>query len=281
MKGTGVSGGALTVINAIATGFGSAFGIGLSTKAEVELLDEPEFSLEINGEIADNNFVKCLLSEFLKNKSVEDISGAIVKTESNIPMSMGLKSSSAAANSIILAMADAAEVNIEPIEAAKIGATASIKTGVSVTGAFDDACACILGGLVFTDNKKMELIKRTDMNADYSVVISLPKFTIETKKFPKEKFRLYADEVTAAYNKAMSGDIFSAMYENGLAVSKALDISNEISDRALLSGAAASGFSGTGPAVGILVLKDDLDSFLNSFGSENCIVTNIRNGCMQ
>ena len=29
MKGKGVSGGALTVINAIATGFGSAFGIGL------------------------------------------------------------------------------------------------------------------------------------------------------------------------------------------------------------------------------------------------------------
>ena len=40
MKGKGVSGGALTVINAIATGFGSAFGIGLTTSAEVTLVKE-------------------------------------------------------------------------------------------------------------------------------------------------------------------------------------------------------------------------------------------------
>ena len=49
MKGHGVSGGALTVINAIATGFGSAFGIGLQTSAEVVLTAEPGVTLQVNG----------------------------------------------------------------------------------------------------------------------------------------------------------------------------------------------------------------------------------------
>ena len=47
MKGKGVSGGALTVINAIATGFGSAFGIGVDYGiADLQVLDA-EYSTSI------------------------------------------------------------------------------------------------------------------------------------------------------------------------------------------------------------------------------------------
>ena len=82
MKGRGVSGGALTVINAIATGFGSAFGIGLTTSAEVTLLDEPGVTLTVNGQEADAGFAKGLLEEFKKAFPDIDFAGADVKTTS-------------------------------------------------------------------------------------------------------------------------------------------------------------------------------------------------------
>ena len=171
MKGKGVSGGALTVINAIATGFGSAFGIGLETAAEVTLLDEAGVTLHVNGQEADAGFAAGLLEEFKRAFPDAEFSGADVSTVSNIPQSKGLKSSSAAANAILSAAADAAGISADPRELVRIGAKASIACGVSVTGAFDDASACMLGGLVFTDNKNMQLLEHRNMPDEYAVVI--------------------------------------------------------------------------------------------------------------
>ncbi|MDO5846188.1 MAG: hypothetical protein Q4Q04_04605, partial [Methanocorpusculum sp.] len=75
----------------------------------------------------------------------------------------------------------------------------------------------------------------------------------------------------------MQGNVFAAMRENGRLVSQALCISTEPADRAIAAGAAAAGLSGTGPATGILVLRDRLDGFLENFGEETCIITGIRN----
>jgi len=38
------------------------------------------------------------------------------------------------------------------IEILNVGVDASIETKVSLTGAYDDACACYYGGFVVTDN---------------------------------------------------------------------------------------------------------------------------------
>ena len=277
MKGRGVSGGALTVINAIATGFGSAFGIGLTTSAEVTLLDEPGVTLTVIGQEADAGFAKGLLEEFKKSFPDIDFAGADVKTTSDIPQSKGLKSSSAAANAILSAAADAAGIKADPIYLVKIGAKASISCGVSVTGAFDDASACMLGGLVFTDNKEMKLLKHTKMPEDYAVVIHLPDGEIPTLAFPKDKFKARSKEVEATFNKAIAGDVLSAIYENGRCVGESIGIGTVTADKALAANASAAGISGTGPATGILVKKENLASFLDIFEEKNCIITTIRN----
>ena len=277
MKGHGVSGGALTVINAIATGFGSAFGIGLQTSAEVVLTAEPGVTLQVNGRDADARFAEGLLEAFKEAFPEADFAGAEVRTESDIPQSKGLKSSSAAANAILSASADAAGIRVNPLDLVRIGAKASISCGVSVTGAFDDASACMLGGLVFTDNRKMELIEHRRMPEEYAVVIHVPDGEIPTLAFPKAEFISRAAEVSAAFDAARAGDVFSAIYENGRCVGETIGIGTITADRALQAGASAAGISGTGPASGILVKKENLASFLDMFAEKNCIVTTIRN----
>ena len=52
----------------------------------------------------------------------------------------------------------------------------------------------------------------------YTAVIHLPEFQIRKSAFPKEKMLEMVDEVSAAYNRTLAGDIFGAMYTNGASV---------------------------------------------------------------
>jgi shikimate kinase len=279
MIGKGVSYGALSVINAISTGKGAAFGIDLKTEATVQLIPEPEFSVEIEGNPAeDTTLARFSVEEILQRYPGSGMNGAVIRTTSNIPISKGLKSSSSAANAIISATTAALGVRIDPLEIGRIGATAAMKAGVSITGAFDDACACQLGGLVFTNNMERELLLRRPMPAGYTAVIHIPSFQIRKSAFPMEKMRDMRDMVSAAYDMAIEGDVFSAMYVNGRCTCEAIGITSEIADKALSCGAAAAGLSGTGPATGILVPAGGLDEFLDRFGREDILIANIRNG---
>ena len=67
--------------------------------------------------------------------------GANVATKSEIPIASGLKSSSAAANAAVLATLDALGEKLDVLEAVKIGVQAALEAKVTITGAFDDACA--------------------------------------------------------------------------------------------------------------------------------------------
>lgn len=279
MIGHGVSYGALSVINAISTGKGAAFGISLKTEAAVQLIEENEFTVKIDGHPAENTaLARFAVEELLRLFPDSGMSGAVIKTTSNIPISRGLKSSSSAANAIISAAAGALGVHLDPLEIGRIGAACSVKAGVSITGAFDDACACQLGGLVFTDNLKRELLLRRPMPEGLTAVIHIPQFQIRKSAFPKEKVQGMRDMISAAYDLAVEGDIFSAMYVNGRCTSEAIGITQKIADKALSCGAVAAGLSGTGPATGILVPEDRLDEFLDRLGREDILLAGIRNG---
>lgn len=280
--GHGVSYGALSVINAIAMGKGAAFGIDLKTEAVVELTPEPGFAVTIDGHPAeDTRLARYSVEALLARYPETEMRGACITTTSNIPISQGLKSSSAATNAILSATADALGIRIDPLEIGRIGAETAIAAGVSITGTFDDACACMLGGLVFTDNPKRELLLRRPMPEGYTAVVHLPPYQIRKPAFPRERMREMRDLVLAAYELAANGtedDVFSAMYANGRCTCDALGISPEVADHALSCGAAAAGLSGTGPATGILVPQDEVDAFLDRFGREDVILAHIRNG---
>ncbi|MCU4926737.1 shikimate kinase [Halobacteria archaeon AArc-dxtr1] len=253
MDGRAVAPAAGTVLNALATGTGSAFAIDLETTATVELTNDGEIEATIDGQPdADTALIeRCValtLAEYADDAGLaESAVGAQVRTESEVPMASGLKSSSAAANATVLATLDALELvdAVERIDACRLGVRAAREAGVTVTGAFDDASASMLGGVTVTDNTADELLAREPV--DWSALVYTP---------PEQSFSADADvsaceriaPVAAVVSElALAGRYGEAMTVNGFAFCGALGFSTEPMLQALPDVTGVS-LSGTGPS---------------------------------
>lgn len=242
MKGHGVAYGAGTVINAIAAWKGCAFGIDLKTEATVELRgDLVEGEIEGGG---DTRLIERACELTLNSLCID--SGAKIRTASGIPVASGLKSSSAAANATVLAAARAARRDIDPLEAVRIGVQAALDAGVSITGAFDDACASMLGGVVLTDNREKKLLKRERLESE--VVIYVPDRQAYSARTNVRRSRLVAPWVEMAFALAAQGEYRRAMALNGFLYCSALGFSPEPMMAALELGVEGVSLSGTGPS---------------------------------
>lgn len=246
--------GAGTIINAISTWKGAAFGIDLKTEAEVVLTDLKivQGYMEEGGDTTlIERAVELTLSRF------GSTNGAKVATKSEIPIASGLKSSSAAANAAVLATLDALGEKLETIEAVKIGVQAALDAKVTITGAFDDACASMLGGFVITDNKKMELISRVERDSE--VLILAPEKKVFSSSTNVARSRLMGRWVEMAYKEALEGHYEKAMTLNGFLYCSALGFSTEPIMAALEVGIEGVSLSGTGPAYTALGSPELLD----------------------
>jgi len=246
--------GAGTVINGIATLKGSAFAIELKTHAEVEVVDSG-----VTCEIADDPSADTSLIAECGRLIVERYaprSGVHIATTSEIPIASGLKSSSAAANAAVLALVEALGVELEPLDIVKLGVLAARRAGVTVTGAFDDACASFFGGLVFTDNEHDVLLKRAETNA--AIVAYVPQRKAYSAKANVSRARLLAPWVDMAYHLAFDGEYEKAMVLNGLLYCAAFGFRPEPIISALAAGAKAATLSGTGPAYIAVVDRSSL-----------------------
>ena len=257
-----ISHGAATIVNAIALGKGAAFGVDLYTKAQVKLTEEPQIiSAEITSDPKENPLlIQKTVSAVLKHFQVENQFGAKVKTWSNIPIARGLKSSSAAANAVALATTAALGKTLEDLEVVKLGVQAAFDAKVTVTGAFDDACASYFGGVVVTDNLNCKLIKQAPLTEDYSVLFQVPPKKAYTANSDVNKLQTLKPKVEAAYNEALKGHYWEALTLNGLIYSAALDFNAKIAVDALAAGARAAGLCGKGPATTAVVPKDKVDA---------------------
>jgi len=246
--------GAGTIINAISTWKGAAFSIDLKTEAEVILTDDKKIKgyMEEGGNtILIERCVELTLARFGSK------SGAKVATKSQIPIASGLKSSSAAANATVLATLDALGETLEPLEAIKIGVQAALDSKVTITGAFDDACASMLGGFVITDNKSKELIKREERDSE--VLILAPEKKVFSSSTNVLRSRLIGRWVEMAYREALAGNYEKAMTLNGFLYCAALGFSTEPMMAALEAGIEGVSLSGTGPAYTALGSPELLD----------------------
>jgi shikimate kinase len=261
-KAEAIAHGAATIVNAIALGKGAAFGVDLWTKAEVGLTDEPNV---IKGEITSDPAESLVLIEktvlrVFRHFKVEKRFGAKVKTWSNIPAARGLKSSSAAANAVALATVAALGKTLGDIEVVKLGVDAAFDAKVTVTGAFDDACASYLGGAVVTDNLKRKLLKRITLPDDLSVLFHVPSKKAYTVDSDVNRLRTVKPLVKIAYKEALKGNFWTALTLNGVIYSSALGYDASVAFDALAAGALAAGLCGKGPAVTAVVSSDKIDS---------------------
>lgn len=237
-----------TVLNALATGTGCAFAIDIETRAHVELTDDEEVVGEISEDAtADTELIETCLTHTLGYVDDHEFTGGIVQTSSDVPMASGLKSSSAAANATVLATLDAlsAEEDLDRIDAARIGVEAAREAGVTVTGAFDDASASMLGGVTVTDNREDRLLVHEAF--DRSVAVYTPPeraYSADADVEACERISVVADVVA---DLAKDGEYERAMTINGFGFSAALGFSMEPTLIALDIVDGVS-LSGTGPS---------------------------------
>jgi len=261
-KATAIAHGAATIVNAMALGKGAAFGVDLFTKAEVKLTGEPYV---IKAEIVSEPEESTLLMEktvmqVLQRFNLENSFGAKVKTWSNIPIAKGLKSSSTAANAVALATTAALGKTLDDLEIVKLGVEAAFDAKVTVTGAFDDACASYFGGIVITDNLNREIVKQLPFTEDLTVLFHVPPQKAYSADSDINRLRTVKSLVQVAYDQALAGKIWLALTLNGLIYSSASGYDASIAICALAAGAVAAGLCGKGPAVTAVAAKDKVDS---------------------
>ena len=261
MQGRAAAPAAGTVLNALATGFGSAFAIDAHTTATVGLDGSGTVTGEVAGDPdADTRLVERCVELALEEYGVDEATGGHVRTESEVPMAAGLKSSSAAANATVLAtldargvpvgddpgkVEDAAEPTVERVDACRLGVRAARDAGVTVTGAFDDASASMLGGVTVTDNSGDELLARDAV--DWDVLVWTPDERAYTADADVSRCERVAPVADVVRDAALSGDYARAMTVNGFAFCAALGFPAEPIVEALPDVEGAS-LSGTGPS---------------------------------
>lgn len=282
VSATALCHGAATIVNAIATGRGAAFGIGLEAKVAVELKDATGVTAL---DVKEPELVEACVKNVLKLFPYKY--GATVKVDSKIPVARGLKSSSAVANAAVLATFGAlakkhgqirmlrldkethrqqlsvGEDEIKDETILDISVRSAKEAGVTITGALDDAAACYFGGFAVTDNSKNRILRRGEMER-MSVVIWVPEKKNYTKDVDVEALKAFDKELDAAWNLALQGDLYTAMTINGQICSAALDMPRDVAPKAMKAGAVAAGLSGKGPAV-VAIMKGDPDRVLNAW----------------
>jgi shikimate kinase len=206
--------------------------------------------------------VKTVLRRF----GLLDTYGAYVETDSNIPIARGLKSSSTAANALTLACLSALGEECEDLEVVKLGVEAAMEAKVTITGAFDDACASYFGDIVVTDNLERRILRRF-IPEDLSVLLYVPSEKSYTVKADLQRMRLLAREVDVAFKEALSGNYWTAMTLNGLIYASALGYDPSIALDALAKGAIAAGLSGKGPSFAAVVPRDSMDNVKEAWKS--------------
>ena len=254
--------GSATIINAIATGFGSAFGIGLDIVCEAKTSSN---SIKCSNDVGADNYLMelCVKKVFNHYDISEDEFGIDLKTESSLPMASGLSSSSASSNAIVKVTSSivSQEFDLKPLDDLEIinmAIDASLDAGVTITGSFDDATASYFGGVVVTDNRNRKFIIKEKM-PDYPILIYMPNFYSKSGDSNPERMKLLAPLVETAFEFAKQKDYFKALNLNGLIYAATLGFDSTIAIDALQSGAIASGLSGTGSSFVAVVSDDSID----------------------
>jgi shikimate kinase len=265
MQGQAVALGAGTVLNALATGVGSAFALDVETTATVELDESGTVIGTVDGAPdADTRLVeRCV--ELTVERHAAKAWGGRVRTESEVPMAAGLKSSSAAANATVLATLSALGIEVTDgidadadtdtdtdgdavtrLDACRLGVAAARDAGVTVTGAFDDASASMLGGVTLTDNTRDELVSRVER--DWDALVWTPPGRAFTADADVSRCERVAPMARLVADLASEGRYTEAMTVNGLAFSAALGFPTDPAVEAMPHVDGVS-LSGTGPSV--------------------------------
>jgi shikimate kinase len=248
--GHGQAFGAVTVVNATATGVGCALAVAAATRATWD--PEPvwgglsRLTLKPDGDL----------------RLVEAVAGdrpAAVTVECPFPPSRGLKTSSSVAAALVRAAADAEGIALGAEDVERLAVGASRRAGVTLTGAYDDQAAVVRGGCQLADTRGDRVLASLPVEP-WQVALWVPERSIPKEAVRPVDVSSVRSAVQAAEDLARGGDIPGALTANGRAYHEAyaaagLPVDDLPARVALRAGALGAGLSGTGPAVAALFTR--------------------------
>ena len=237
--------GAVSIVNAIAIGKGST--LGIDTFVETTLTKKEGKGIHITSE--NKTISSRLINKLIENmipKKILDNTKLELDFKSNIPTGYGLKSSSAISSAVVLSCAKAFGKTMSDEEILKLGAKTSIQTKVSITGAYDDACACHFGGFNVTDNLNMKLLHRELAPKELQAIIFLPK---SRKRGNLRKLKDFKNAFEQSWQLARNSDYWNAAVLNGIATTSILNSEPNLIMRLMEKGALCATISGNGPSI--------------------------------
>jgi len=267
--------GAVSIVNAIATGKGATLGISLNVESTIEATQGSGIVFENKESSLSSRLIKNVIEKAVPKTSLEK-SKLRISLKSEIPSGYGLKSSSAISSVVSLACAKLFKPQINDFEVLRHGVEASIESKVSITGAFDDACACYFGGFVVTDNHNLKIVKSEKAPEDLSAVIFIPR---SRKRGNVKKLKILEGVFAQAWSLANNSDYWNAMLLNGLATSAILNSDPRILTDLVEAGALGASVSGNGPSIAAVTKKANVPNVKKVFSSSEgtTIISDINN----
>lgn len=255
--------GAISIVNAIATGKGATMGINPKVEVTMESSDGSGISLESDSKNASSRLITTTIEKIVSKKQLAKTKLRLL-LNSEIPTGYGLKSSSAISSAVSLAAAKLFNEKLDDTKIVLAGVDASIETKVSITGAYDDACACYYGGFVVTDNYKREIVNSEKAPTNIQVVIFVPN---SRKRGNIKKLKTLGSVFERAWDFAKKSDYWNAMIINGFATSSILNSDPKLITKLVENGAMGASISGNGPAIAAVCKQADTSKIKKIFSS--------------
>ncbi len=266
--------GAVSLVNAIASGKGATASVRLTTEAEVELeASGGNWEVLVNGKKTESILAVETVRRAIKaaGKDPGAFSGRVLTT-STVPIGVGLKTSSASSTAIAIAVyAALGQKAFDPKKVLDCSVEASLASGASVTGALDDAAGCLLGGVNMTDNLARKVVSSKLFDKKLRVLIKVPKTRSRREAVDPQFIRRFGGLTDLFFEMTLKGDYWRAMVLNGMAYSSILKYDPFPALRAVELGALGAGLSGTGPAVAAVFdpsKQAEVDALTKDWGAD-------------
>ena len=250
MGGEYITYGGISIINAVPAWLGGAAAIDLKVRVKAR-----------EGFCEMSDFIRFVIN-YLRGRFNFNYE-ICVEVDSEVPQGSGLKSNSAVAVGVIHAVLSLLRGgDVDPLESARLAAEVTRAHGSSITGAFDDASAAILGGVVFTDNKSLRVIRQLNIEP---LTVVITGYGDRKNLQSIDRLRALSGVYRELFGMALNGDLWRVATINGILVAESLGYYRalETIGAAMRLGALASGVSGNGPSIYAVFKPGDEGPFID------------------
>ena len=253
--GEGRAHGGCSLLHAAAFGYGAS--IGLNLPIAVRVLDKAKKKQPQD----DSGLLNHVITAWLEANHplpVDERSDLHWSVASKIPIGQGLKSSSALCVAAIRALAQSVNVETSNEEVVHLATRAHLLSDITLTGSIDDAWACSTPGwkLIDTQAEITEgvLIDNNELNPDDWTILIILRGE-RTHRPNLEDFQVAHQPFEQALQALQNGNPWVALTWNGRGIAAVTrDVEGrKMANDAFVNGARASGISGSGNAIVVVV----------------------------